>query len=72
MSMRIVGDILKRALEPIVEYHFNNQSYGFRPRRPAHHAKAKAQQYVSEGHAWVVGIDRPGSIVLVRNPRRFH
>jgi RNA-directed DNA polymerase len=35
---RIVQDILRQALEPIVEYHFSNQSYGFRPKRCAQDA----------------------------------
>jgi RNA-directed DNA polymerase len=36
---------------------FSAHSYGFRPQRAAHQAVAQAQQYVAEGHAWVVDVD---------------
>lgn len=36
---------------------FSEHSHGFRPRRSAHQAVAKAQQYIAEGHRWVVDID---------------
>src|SRR5207248_3764582 len=32
-------------------------SYGFRPRRSAHQAVEKAQQYQAEGYRWVVDLD---------------
>ena len=36
---------------------FSEHSYGFRPGRSAHQAVAQAQQYIAEGHGWVVDID---------------
>ena len=36
---------------------FSAHSYGFRPQRSAHQAVAQAQQYVREGHGWVVDLD---------------
>jgi RNA-directed DNA polymerase len=36
---------------------FCEQSYGFRPKRSAHQAVAKAQEYLAEGNRWVVDID---------------
>ena len=36
---------------------FSEHSYGFRPRRSAHQAVAKAQEHVAEGYRWVVDID---------------
>jgi len=36
---------------------FSDHSYGFRPKRSAHQAVAKAQQYVAEGYGWVVDFD---------------
>ncbi len=30
---RIIQDVIRIAIEPIVEYHFSNNSYGFRPKR---------------------------------------
>src|SRR5436189_576497 len=36
---------------------FSQHSYGFRPRRSAHHAVAQAQQHVAAGYRWVVDMD---------------
>ena len=36
---------------------FSEHSYGFRPKRSAHQAVAKAQQYQAEGYRWVVDLD---------------
>jgi RNA-directed DNA polymerase len=36
---------------------FSEHSHGFRPRRSAHQAVAKAQQYIAEGNRWVVDLD---------------
>src|ERR1700681_3981473 len=45
--------VLQRQWNPT----FSQYSYGFRPRRSAHHAVAQAQQYIAEGHGWVVDLD---------------
>jgi len=34
-----------------------NTAMGFRPRRSAHHAVAQAQQYIAQGHGWVIDLD---------------
>jgi RNA-directed DNA polymerase len=36
---------------------FSEHSYGFRPRRDAHQAVARAQEIVAQGYGWVVDID---------------
>ena len=36
---------------------FSTNSYGFRPKRSAHQAITKAQDYVRQGYAYVVDID---------------
>src|SRR6516165_3664564 len=36
---------------------FSEHSYGFRPGRSAHQAVAQAQQFIAEGHGWVVDLD---------------
>jgi hypothetical protein len=36
---------------------FSQHSYGFRPRRSAHHAVAQAQQYLAQGYEWVIDLD---------------
>src|SRR6516162_8875578 len=45
--------VLQRQWNPT----FSRHSYGFRPRRSAHHAVAQAQQYIAAGHSWVIDLD---------------
>jgi RNA-directed DNA polymerase len=48
-----VMQVLQRQWNPT----FSQYSYGFRPRRSAHHAVAQAQRYIAEGNGWVVDLD---------------
>lgn len=48
-----VMQVLQRRWDPT----FSEHSYGFRPKRSAHQAVEKAQQYIAEGYRWVVDID---------------
>lgn len=48
-----VLQVLQRSWEPT----FSESSYGFRPKRSAHGAVEKAQEYVADGYRWVVDID---------------
>lgn len=48
-----VLQVLQRYLDPT----FSEHSYGFRPRRSAHQAVARAQQYVAAGYCWIVDFD---------------
>jgi RNA-directed DNA polymerase len=48
-----VMQVLQRRWDPT----FSEHSHGFRPQRSAHQAVAKAQQYVADGHGWVVDLD---------------
>jgi RNA-directed DNA polymerase len=36
---------------------FSESSFGFRPGRSAHQAVSRSQEYVAQGHGWVVDID---------------
>jgi len=54
---RLVQQALLQVLEPILEPHFSERSYGFRPGRSAHQALRQGQTYVAEGRAVVVDID---------------
>ena len=58
ISDRIVQEILRITLDPIVEYHSHGNSYGFRPKRSCHDAighlfntlsTKRAKRYVIEG-----------------------
>src|SRR4051795_11663039 len=48
-----VMQVLQRRWNPT----FSQYSYGFRPRRSAHHAVAQAQQYIAQGYSWVIDLD---------------
>src|SRR5277367_1782828 len=48
-----VMQVLQRQWNPT----FSQYSYGFRPRRSAHHAVAQAQQYIAQGNGWVIDLD---------------
>jgi len=48
-----VMQVLQRRWDPT----FSEHSHGFRPKRSAHQAIAKAQQYIAAGRRWVVDLD---------------
>jgi RNA-directed DNA polymerase len=54
---RLVQQAILQVLEPIFDPTFSTSSYGFRPRRSAHDALRKAQEYVAAGRNIVVDID---------------
>jgi RNA-directed DNA polymerase len=53
LIQQMVLQVLQRSWDPT----FSAYSYGFRPGRSAHQAVAQAQQYIREGHGWVVDLD---------------
>lgn len=57
MIDRLVQQAILQVLEPIIDPTFSPSSYGFRPKRSAHDALRKAQEYVAEGCNIVVDID---------------
>jgi RNA-directed DNA polymerase len=48
-----VMQVLQRRWDPT----FSDHSHGFRPKRSAHQAIAKAQQFIAAGNRWVVDLD---------------
>jgi RNA-directed DNA polymerase len=54
---RFIQQALLQVLQRKWDATFSDNSYGFRPRRSAHQAIAKAQSYVKDGYAYVVDID---------------
>ena len=53
LIQQAILQVLQRAIDPT----FSEHSYGFRPKRSAHQAVLKAQQYCQEGREIVVDID---------------
>jgi RNA-directed DNA polymerase len=48
-----VLQVLQRYFDPT----FSEQSYGFRPKRSAHQAVTRAQEYMAAGYRWIVDFD---------------
>src|SRR5246500_1614645 len=60
-----VMQVLQRRWDPT----FSEHSHGFRPKRSAHQAVAKAQQYIAAGHGWVVDLDLEKFFARVNHDR---
>lgn len=54
---RLVQQAIYQVLEPIFDKGFSDSSYGFRPKRSAHQALRKVQEYVLADRTWVVNVD---------------
>jgi len=54
---RVIQQAITRQLSPIYERQFSPTSYGFRPKRNAHQALRKCQEYANEGYCYVVDMD---------------
>lgn len=54
---RVIQQAIAQVLTPIYEQQFSDNSYGFRPKRSAHHAIQQSRQYIQEGYRYVVDMD---------------
>ena len=54
---RFVQQAVLQVLQRRWDRTFSVSSFGFRPGRSAHQAVARAQQYIVQGHGWVVDLD---------------
>jgi len=54
---RFIQQAVMQVLQRQWDRTFSDNSYGFRPGRSARQAVAKAQQYIADGHGWVVDLD---------------
>jgi RNA-directed DNA polymerase len=54
---RFIQQAVMQVLQADWDRKFSEHSFGFRPRRSAHQAVARAQEYIASGHDWVVDID---------------
>jgi RNA-directed DNA polymerase len=54
---RFIQQAVLQVLQKRWDSTFSEHSYGFRPRRSAHQAVAKAQAFLAEGRGWVVDVD---------------
>ncbi len=54
---RIIEQAIVQVITPIVEPHFSEHSYGFRPRRRAQQAIVELLEYLNDGYTYIVDID---------------
>jgi len=54
---RIIEQAIVQVITPIVEPHFSESSYGFRPGRNAQQAVIKLLEYLNDGYTYIVDID---------------
>jgi RNA-directed DNA polymerase len=54
---RFIQQAISQVLSPIYEREFDDNSFGFRPRRSAHHALQRAQSYITSGCKYAVDLD---------------
>ena len=54
---RVVQQAIQQILSDLYEPTFSETSYGFRPKRSAHDALKKCQEYANEGYTYVVDMD---------------
>ncbi len=54
---RFIQQAVLQVLQADWDPTFSESSFGFRPGRSAHQAVARAQQYIADGHRWVVDLD---------------
>ena len=54
---RLIQQALLQVLQPIFDPTFSDASFGFRPRRSAHQAVARAREHIEAGYRWVVDLD---------------
>ena len=54
---RVIQQAISQILSPIYERQFNDNSFGFRPRRGCHKALRRAQEYITDGYKYCVSLD---------------
>lgn len=54
---RVIQQAISQVVTPIIDPSFSEFSYGFRPRRSAHHAVKQVQTYIKAKHKIAVDID---------------
>ena len=54
---RVVQQAIMQVLSPIYEKQFSTKSYGFRPKRSAHHALNQCKDYITDGYRYAVDMD---------------
>lgn len=54
---RVFQQAIQQVLQPVFENDFQENSYGFRPKRNAHQALHQSLSYINQGYQYIVDID---------------
>lgn len=54
---RVVQGAVKIVIEPILEAHFHESSFGYRPKQSAKEASNRIRKYMNFGYNWVINVD---------------
>lgn len=54
---RVIQQAIAQVLSPLFEQQFSATSYGFRPKRSAHQALRKCQEFIDEGYIYAIDMD---------------
>src|SRR5574344_294971 len=54
---RMIQQAITQILAPWFEQQFSDTSYGFRPKRSAHHALRKCQEFIDAGYKYAIDMD---------------
>lgn len=54
---RLIQQAIAQTLSPLFEQQFSQTSYGFRPKRSAHQALRKCQEFIDEGYIYAIDMD---------------
>jgi RNA-directed DNA polymerase len=54
---RMIQQAITQILSPLFEQQFSDTSYGFRPKRSAHHALRKCQEFIDAGYKYAIDMD---------------
>ena len=54
---RMIQQSITQSLSSLFEHQFSETSYGFRPKRSAHHALRKCQEFIGEGYKYAIDMD---------------
>jgi len=54
---RVIQQASTQTLSPLFEKQFSETSYGFRPKRSAHQALRKCQEFIDEGYKYAIDMD---------------
>lgn len=69
---RVVQQAIRQVIEPIIDPHFSEYSYGFRPRRSTKMALKQGAKYYEEGYRFVVDCDLKQYFDTINHDKLMH